>query len=212
MYVVSMVMVLATPVLAMTLLLIVAQRYFGFADLRSVRRRRSAAVSAPVLVLPPSRGLHHDSAGDGRGVGSVRLLRPPAGVRLHLHGVRALDDRRRRLHGVGPPHVRRRPVAAGQSRLLVSVLHRRGAFGHQGVQLDGDALPRSDRLRGADDLCARLPRPVHHRRPHRPVPGVGADRYRRDGFLFRRGPFPHHHGRRHGVGLHVAACITGGQR
>ena len=109
---------------------------FRPADFQSGRRRRPTAVSAPVLVLQPSRRLHHDLAGDGRGVGSVRLLRPAPGVRLRLHGVRADDDRRDRLHGLGPPHVRRRPVAVRQSGVLVPVVHRGGAVGNQGVQLD----------------------------------------------------------------------------
>ena len=84
MYVTSMVMVLATPVLAMSLLLIVGGALFRPADLRSGCRRRSAAVPAPVLVLQPSRRLHHDLAGDGRGLRGVRLLRAPARIRLRF--------------------------------------------------------------------------------------------------------------------------------
>ena len=60
---------------------------FRIADLRPERRRRSVAVPAPVLVLQPSRRLHHDLAGDGRGLGGVRLLRAPPRLRLRLHGV-----------------------------------------------------------------------------------------------------------------------------
>ena len=86
----------------------------------------------------------------------IRLLRAAAGVRLRFHGVRADDDRRSRLHGLGPSHVRRRPIAARQSGVLVSVIHRRGAIRDQGVQLDGYALSRPYRLRGADDLRTRV--------------------------------------------------------
>ena len=48
------------------------------ADLRSRQWRRSDAVPAPVLVLLPPGRLHHDTAGDGRGIGDHSLLRAPA--------------------------------------------------------------------------------------------------------------------------------------
>ncbi len=202
MYVVSMVMVLATPVLAMSLLLTLGRTIFRPADFRCGRRRRSNSVSASVLVLQPSRRLHHDPAGDGRRVRSIRMLRAAPGVRLRIHGDRATDHRRNRLHGVGPSHVRRRTIAARQPRLLVPVIHCRGAIGDQGVQLDGHALSRPYRLRGADGLRARLPRIVHYRRTDRPVSRFSAGRRGDDGYLLRRRAFPHHHGRRNCVGLH----------
>ena len=54
----------------------------------------------------PSGRVHHDSAGDGHGLGHHRLLRAQAAVRLQADGV--LDRRHRRagLHRVGPSHVR----------------------------------------------------------------------------------------------------------
>ena len=45
----------------------------------------------------------------------------------------------------------------------------RHPLGDQGVQLDGDPLQGLDLLRHADALRPRLHRPVHHRRPDRPV-------------------------------------------
>ena len=111
MYATSLVMVLATPVLAMTLLLIIAERWFGLPIFDPGPRRRSAAVSASVLVLQPSGGLHHGFAGDGRGLGDHRLLRPPPGVRLLVHGLRAAGDRGDRLLRLGPSHVRLGPIA-----------------------------------------------------------------------------------------------------
>ncbi len=114
------------------------------ADLQPRQRRRPAAVPAPVLVLQPPGGLHHDLAGDGRRLGGLRLLRAPAHLRLHRDGLRDAGHRGDRLHGLGPPHVRVRPVAVRQSGVLVPVLRRGGAVGDQGVQLDGDALSRPD--------------------------------------------------------------------
>ena len=170
-YATSIIMVLATPVLAMTLLLVIAERWLGIADLRSRARRRPAAVPAPVLVLHPPGRLHHDPAGDGRDLArSSPASRGGASSATASWSTRSVGDRGDRLPRLGPPHVRGRPVALRRPRVLVPVLPRRGAVGDQGVQLDRDALPRPDRLRRADALRARLHRPVHHRRADRPVP------------------------------------------
>ena len=64
---------------------------------------------------------------------------------------------------------------SGQSRaarpgVLLHELHRRGALGDQGVQLDRDDAQGLDPVRRPDALRAGLHRPVHHRRPDRPVP------------------------------------------
>ncbi len=56
-------------------------------------------------------------------------------------------------------------------------------------------------LSSADAVCAGLRRPVHDRRPDRAVPGVAGDRRAPDRHLFRGRAFPLHHGRRHGDGL-----------
>ncbi len=77
-YATSLIMVLATPVLTTTLLLIIAERVVRPADLRPADRRRPAAVPAPVLVLQPPGRLHHGAAGHGRGVGDHHLVRAPA--------------------------------------------------------------------------------------------------------------------------------------
>ena len=77
-YATSLVMILATPVLAMTLALVAADRLVRPAGLRRLSRRRSAAVPASLLVLLASRRLHHDPAGDGRGDGGHHLLRAAA--------------------------------------------------------------------------------------------------------------------------------------
>ena len=57
-------------------------------------------------------------------------------------------------------------------------------------------------LRGADAVRPGLRRPVHGGRPDRAVPGVAGHGHARSRHLFRHRPFPFHHGRRHGHGLH----------
>ena len=57
-------------------------------------------------------------------------------------------------------------------------------------------------LRDADAVCPGFRRPVHRRRPDRPVSGDAGHGHARARHLFRHRPFPFHHGRRHGDGLH----------
>ena len=121
-------------------------------------------------------------------------------------------DRGDRLLRLGPPHVRQRAVGLRRPGVLVHELHRRGAVGDQGVQLDRDAAQGLDQLRRADALRARLHRPVHHRRADRAVPRLPRLRRLCHRHLFRRRAFPLHHGRRHGDAPISAACITGGRR
>ena len=72
---------------------------------------------------------------------------------------------RPRFPRVGPPHVRRRACRL-YAGMIFSLLSFTGGdpFGHQGLQLDGHALQGLDLLRHPDAVCARLHRPVHHRR------------------------------------------------
>ena len=65
-YATSIIQILATPVLAITLLLLVCRAAAAHRHLRSIARRRSGAVPALFLVLFPPGRLHHDSAGHGR--------------------------------------------------------------------------------------------------------------------------------------------------
>ena len=163
-YATSIIMVLATPVLAISLLLVIAERWLGLPIFRSRQWRRSDPVPASVLVLLAPCGLYHGAACDGRRIRDHSLLRAPPHLRLRFHGLCDDRDCRDRLLRVGPPHVRVGPIALCQSDLLVSVLHHRRAVGDQGVQLDGLAVPRPDQLRSTDALCAGLRRIVHDRR------------------------------------------------
>ena len=75
--------------------------------LRPRGRRRPLAVPASVLVLRPSRGLHHDPAGvRHHQPGDLDLLEE-ADLRLSRHGLRDGVDRLHRLHRLGASHVHR---------------------------------------------------------------------------------------------------------
>ena len=65
-YATSLIMILGTPVIAITVLLVAVERGAAPRHLRSGARRRPGPVPAPVLVLLAPGGLHHDPAGDGR--------------------------------------------------------------------------------------------------------------------------------------------------
>ncbi len=67
MYATSIIQLLGTPVLAITLLLVVFERAFNLGIFDPDSRRRSAVVPTSVLVLFASRCLHHDSSCDGGG-------------------------------------------------------------------------------------------------------------------------------------------------
>ena len=70
--------------------------------------RRGAAVAAPVLVLRPSRGLHHRVAVLRDHLGDPAGVQPQADVRLQGPGLRDHRHRRPLGGGLGAPHVRHR--------------------------------------------------------------------------------------------------------
>ena len=73
------------------------------------------------------------------------------------------------------------------------------AIGDQGLQLARDAAQRLYPVQRADALHARVHRAVHHRRIDGVVRGVSRRRCSPARYLFRRCAFPLHHGGRHGV-------------
>ena len=99
-----------------------------------LRARRSPALAAPLLVLRPSRGLHHLPARD-----RLRLARSSQTFSGRpIFGYPAIvlalvAHRAARLRPVGPPHVRDRPAAPG-----LCLLHRRehgGRRSRPGIQI-----------------------------------------------------------------------------
>jgi cytochrome c oxidase subunit 1 len=101
MYATSLIMVLGTPVVAITIVLVGRRAALPLRLLRSARRRRPGALPAPVLVLLAPRGLHHGAAGDGRHQRAGGRVLPQAGVRLLVRRVRQPGDRGARLPGLG---------------------------------------------------------------------------------------------------------------
>ena len=116
--------------------------------LQAIRRRRPAALAAPVLVLRPPRGVHPDPAGDGDRVGSAADLLAQADLRLCVRGLLGRGDRLPGLHGLGAPHVRRRPGAADQRAVLrAATLPDRRPDRREDLQLDRDAVAGDIRLK-----------------------------------------------------------------
>ena len=115
----SIIMVLATPVLAITLALIACRAALQRGHLRPGPRRRPDPVSASLLVLFAPRGVHHAAAGNGCRQRDHSLLLAAADLRLSLHRLRQHRHRRPGFSGLGPSHVRLRPVDVRRDDLLV---------------------------------------------------------------------------------------------
>ena len=202
MYVVSMVMVLATPVLAMSLLLISAERFFGLPIFDP------AAGGDPLLFQHLFWFYSHPAV--------YIMILPAMGVVSEVFACFA----RRRVFGyafmvfalmmigvVGFMVWGHHMFVAGQSpfaNLVFSFLSfivavpsaikvfnwtatlYRGHIGFEAPMIYALGFLGLFTIGGLTGL----------------VPRLSADRYRRHRLLFRRRAFPHHHGRRHGVGVH----------
>jgi cytochrome c oxidase subunit I len=147
MLVTAFLLLLALPVLAGAITMLLTDRNFGTTFFVAAGRRRPAAVPAPVLVLRPPRGLHHDPARLRDDQPDRRDLLAQAGVRLSRHGLCHGRDRLHRLRRVGAPHVHGR-----HERRHARLFHgrddgHRRADRHQDLLLDRDDVGRLDRLK-----------------------------------------------------------------
>ena len=140
MYATAIIQILGTPVIAITLLLLVAERALPPRHLRPGAGRRPGALPAPLLVLLAPRRLHHDPAGHGGHQRARHGLLAQADLRLQVHRGVFGRDRHALVPGLGTPHVRLGPVGLRRARLLDPLVHGRRAVGDQGLQLDGHAL------------------------------------------------------------------------
>ena len=200
-YATSIILILGTPVLAITLVLVGLERIFrmGIFD--------PALGGDPVLFQHLFWFYSHPAV--------YIMILPAMGVvseliacfsrkRIFGYSVRRLrqpGDCGARLSRLGPSHVCQRPVGLCRHGVFVAELSGGDSVGDQSLQLDGDALQRLDLLRHADALRPGVHRPVHHRRLDRLVPRDAGGRRPRSRHLFRRRPFSLHHGRRRGDGL-----------
>ena len=114
-YIYSVMLLLVLPALSAGLTLLLLDRQRRNPLLRPDAGRQRGALAARLLVLRPPRGLHHDPAGDGDGLGDHPRLRAEADLRLQ--GGRVLDGRDRLLLDarLGAPHVRRRDADLAHS-------------------------------------------------------------------------------------------------
>ncbi len=116
-YATAIIQVLATPVLGITLLLLIAERALGVGIFDPALGGDPVLYQhffwfyshpAVYIMILPAMG-DHDRADLG--------LLPQAHLRLPLHRLSSTRDRGAQLPGLGPPHVHQRPVGAGQHDL-----------------------------------------------------------------------------------------------
>ena len=161
-YATSIILFLATPVLAMTSGAGSGGTGYRRWHLRPESGWRPVTVSALVLVLLAPGRLRDDFARYGCCQRDYYLLFTQKRFWISLYCVRQHDDRLDRFFGLGASHVRCRAVGLRGAGVFHSQLPGSDPLGDQGLQLDCHALPRLDSLRGADALCAGLYRTVHH--------------------------------------------------
>ena len=154
-YATRVILVLATPVLAMTMLLLAFERVFhvGVFD--------PALGGDPLLFQHLFWFYSHPAV--------YIMILPGFGVvseiittfsRKTIFGYKFMawsqrSHRGDRLLRLGPPHVRGRNLAVFRHRVLAAELHGRGAIGHQGLQLARHTAQGLHSLQRADAVRAR---------------------------------------------------------
>ncbi len=178
-YATSIIFLLAVPVLAMALLLVVVERiaHIGIFDPRLggdplLFQHLFWFYSHPavyVMILP------------GMGIVSEII---PCFARKSLYGYNfvaysSMGIACFGLSGVGPSYVRGGHLGLLGAGLFESEFSGGRTFGNQGIQLDGDALQGLDLFRHPDVVRAGFCRIVHNRRPDRIVSGDARHGYSR---------------------------------
>ena len=207
-------MILGTPVIAITLVLVAAERALAPRHLRSEARRRPGALPAPVLVLLAPGRLHHDPAGHGRDQ-RARRRRSRASRSSATRSSRSRASRSRSSASscgattCSSAASRSTPASCSRSSRCSSPC----PSAVEDVQLDGDDVQgrdhRGDRRRSGSSaswacsliggltglFLATLGLDIHLHR-----------------HVLRRRALPLHHGRRRDHGVTSAACTSGGRR
>ncbi len=205
-YATSLIMVLGTPVLAISLALIMAERLLHVGIFDPGARGRPHPLPAPVLVLLPHPAVYImvlPAMGGGQARSSPCFVgrRPIFGYRFMAEG--GGGDRGPGLPRLGPPHVRQRPCRcyAGDGLLDPQLPRRRSprrsrSSTGRATMYKGSHPPSSTPMLYALGFVGlftmgRADGPdARHARRRRPRPR----------HLLRRRPLPLHHGRRGGDG------------
>ena len=169
-YATSLIMILGTPVIAITVLLVAAERalHMGIFD--------PALGGDPILFQHLFWFYSHPAV--------YIMILPAMGViseiiqafsRKNIFGYSFVAFSSLAIAIIGFLVWGHHIFVAGQSvyaglHLLDPELRRRHPVGHQGLQLDGDDLQGIGQPRLADALCVRIPRPLHDRRPDGTLP------------------------------------------
>ncbi len=189
-YSTAVIQVLATPVLGITLLMLIAERAFGIGIFDP------ALGGDPVLYQHFFWFYSHPAV--------YIMIVPAFGViseiitvfsRKRIFGYKfialsSIADRHPRLPGLGTPPVRERTVGARRHHLQRHHVPDRDPHGDQDVQLAGDHVQGVDPPGYADALRAGVPLGVHHRRSDRRVPRGHERRRASARHVLRRRPLP----------------------
>ena len=200
-YATSIIMVLGTPVLAITIFLLALEHLFhvgifspalGGDPLLFQHLFWFYSHPAVYIMILPAMGVVSEI---------IAVLFEEAHFRLQDRRVFERGHRRPRIPGVGTPHVRYRAIGLCGTDLFLAQFPRCDSLGHQSVQLDCHFVQGIDFLRSADAVRHGIHWPVHDGRLDGPVPGFARDRRAPQRNVFHRGSLPLHHGRRRGDGI-----------
>ena len=168
-YATSLIMVLGTPVIAITVLLLAFERLarIGIFD--------PAIGGDPVLFQHLFWFYSHPAVyimvlpGNGRHERIDRKLLTQEYFWLQVRRILKYGHRSIRLSGLGSSHVCLRPVGLCRNDLFLPEFRGGDSIRSKSFQLDSDALQRLDFIRHTDALCARLHRTFHDWRNDRIV-------------------------------------------
>ena len=189
-FVVQFLLVLAFPVITIALVFLQFDRFFGTNFYTIDRRRRPAALAAPVLDLRTPGGLHPDPAGVRPGVGDPADVLAQAALRLPGDGLLGNPHRLPRLRRVGAPHVRRRHGPDRRLGVRRDDDAHRDPDRREDLQLDLHDVGRQPAVHDGDEVRDLARGAVHHRRHLGRHARVAAGRPAADRHLLHRRALP----------------------
>ncbi len=121
-YAAALIMVLGTPVIAITLLLVALERAFNIGVFNPQLGGDPLLFQHSVLVLLPPCGIHHDSAGHGRDQRGGHLLLAQARLRLRVRSPGLDRYRRAGISRLGASYVCRRHLGLCRAGVFAAQL------------------------------------------------------------------------------------------